>query len=152
LTLGADNRYGCLTNLIMQSKNPHVIVCDDDVELNSFIRNHFKLDGYETHQALSAKECIDKLAELGDTIDAITVNGKIASDRSAMLILNVKRTNKNVKIFVLADRGLSEDKVRIMDYGADDFAVKPMSMESLINKVNIKLLEAAKSAAASASV
>jgi DNA-binding response OmpR family regulator len=130
----------------MQNKAPHVIVCDDDAELNSFIRNHFKLDGYETHQALSAKECIDKLAELGDTIDAITVNGKIASDRSIMFILNVKRTNKNVKIFVLADRGLSEDKIRIMDYGADDFAVKPMSLESLINKVNFQLLEVTKSA------
>ena len=68
-----------------------------------------------------------------------------------MFILNVKRTNKNVKIFVLADRGLSEDKIRIMDYGADEFAVKPMSMESLINKVNIKLLEAAKSGAAASS-
>lgn len=133
----------------MQSKNPHVIVCDDDVELNSFIRNHFKLDGYETHQALSAQECLNILAELGDTIDAITVNGKIASDRSAMLILNAKRLNKNVKVFVLADKGLSGDKVRIMDYGADEFAVKPMSMESMISKVNMKLLEAAKSAASS---
>jgi DNA-binding response OmpR family regulator len=47
----------------------------------------------------------------------------------------------------LADRGLSEDKVRIMDYGADEFTVKPISMESLINKVNLQLLEAAKSAA-----
>lgn len=129
----------------MQNKILHVIVCDDDVELNSFIRSHFKLEGYETHQALSAKECIDKLAELGDTIDAITVNGKIASDRSAMLILNVKRVNKNVKVFVLADRNLSEEKTRIMDYGADEFAVKPLSMESLINKVNLTLLEAAKS-------
>jgi DNA-binding response OmpR family regulator len=129
----------------MQNKIPHVIVCDDDLELNSFIRNFFKLDGYETHQALSAQECIDKLAELGDIIDAITVDGKIASDRSVMLILNVKRMNKNVKVFVLADRGLSEDKTRIMDYGADEFAVKPISMESLINKVNMKLLEDAKS-------
>lgn len=130
----------------MQGKKPHVIVCDDDAELNSFIRNHFKLGGYETHQALSAKECIDKLAELGDTIDAITVDGKIASDRSVMLILNVKRMNKNVKVFVLADRSLSEEKTRIMDYGADEFAVKPLSMESLINKVNLTLLEGAKSA------
>jgi DNA-binding response OmpR family regulator len=56
-----------------------------------------------------------------------------------------------VKIFVLADRGLSEDKTRIMDYGADDFAVKPLSMESLINKVNIKLLEEAAKSAATAS-
>jgi DNA-binding response OmpR family regulator len=131
----------------MQNNTPHVIVCDDDAELNSFIRNHFKLDGYETHQALSAQECIDKLAELGDTIDAITVDGKIAADRSVMLILNVKRMNRKVKVFVLADRGLSEDKTRIMDYGADEFAVKPLSMESLINKVNLTLLEAAAAAA-----
>jgi DNA-binding response OmpR family regulator len=129
----------------MQNKTPHVIVCDDDAELNSFIRNFFKLDGYETHQALSAQECIDKLAKLGDIIDAITVDGKIASDRSVMLILKVKRLNKNVKVFVLADRSLSEDKTRMMDYGADEFAVKPLSMESLINKVNMKLLEDAKS-------
>jgi DNA-binding response OmpR family regulator len=130
----------------MQNNTPHVIVCDDDTELNSFIRSHFKLDGYKTHQALSAKECIDKLAELGDTIDAITVNGTIASDRSVMLILNVKRINKNVKVFVLADKDLSENKTRIIDYGADEFAVKPLSMESMINKVNLKLLLDAKSA------
>jgi two-component system OmpR family response regulator len=130
----------------MQNKTLHLIVCDNDAELNSFIRNFFKLDGYETHQALSAQECIDKLAELGDTIDVIIVDGKIASDRSAMLILNVKRMNKNVKVFILADRNLSEEKIRIMDYGADEFAVKPLSAESLINKVNLKLLEVAKSA------
>ena len=78
----------------MQNKTPHVIVCDDDAELNSFIRSFFKLDGYETDQASSAKECIDKLAELGHIIDAITVNGTIASDRSVMLILNVKRVKQ----------------------------------------------------------
>jgi DNA-binding response OmpR family regulator len=127
-----------------KNKIPHVIVCDDDAELNSFIRNFFKLDGYETHQALSAQECIDKLTELADTIDVIIVNGKIASDRSAMLILKVKRMNKKVKVFVLADRGLSEEKTRIMDYGADEFAVKPLSMESLINKIHANLLEHAK--------
>jgi DNA-binding response OmpR family regulator len=130
----------------LQNKTPHVIVCDNDAELNLFIRNFFKLEGYETHQALSAKECIDKLAELAYIIDAIIVDGKIASDRSAMLILNVKRMNKNVKVFVLADRSLSEEKTRIMDYGADEFAVKPLSMESLTKKVNLALLEAAKSA------
>ncbi len=95
---------------------------------------------------LSARECIDKLAKLGDIVDAIIVDWKIASDRSAMLILNVKRMNKNVKVLVLADRNLSEEKTRIMDYGADEFAVKPLSMESLIKKVNLTLLEAAKSA------
>jgi DNA-binding response OmpR family regulator len=62
------------------------------------------------------------------------VNGTIASDRSVMLILNIKRVNKNVKVFVLADRNLSEEKTRIMDYGADEFAVKPLSMKSRVIK------------------
>ena len=74
---------------------------------------------------------------------------EIASDRSVMLIVNARRINKNVKVFVLADKGLSEDKVRMMDYGADEFTVKPISMESLINKVNLQLIEAAKSAPSS---
>lgn len=51
----------------------------------------------------------------------------------------------------MADKGLSEDKIRMMDYGADDFAVKPISMESLINKVSMKLLEAAAVKAVSSS-
>ncbi|MFL6361123.1 MAG: response regulator [Nitrososphaeraceae archaeon] len=124
----------------MQNKIPHVIVCDADPELNLFMRCHFKLDGYETHQALSAKECIDTVGELSNIINAITVDRKIAAHRTVMLILNVRRMNRKVKVFVLADRGLSEDKTRIMDYGGDEFAVKPLSRESLINKVNLQLL------------
>jgi DNA-binding response OmpR family regulator len=130
-------------NLSMKNGTPHVIVCDDDAELNAFIRNYFKLDGFVTHQALSAEECIDKLSEMGDTIDAITANGKIASDRSIMLILNVKRLNKKAKIFVLADKALSEAKTRIMDYGADEFMTKPLSIETLVSKVNSALIQVA---------
>jgi len=66
-----------------------------------------------------------------------------------MLIVNVRRLNKNVKVFVLADRNLSEAKTRIMDYGADEFTVKPISMESIINKVNLQLLETARSISSS---
>jgi DNA-binding response OmpR family regulator len=77
------------------------------------------------------------------------VNRTIASDRSVMLILNVRRLNKNVKVFVLADKCLLEDKVRMMEYGADESSTKPISMESLINKANLNLLEAARSGVAS---
>ena len=126
-----------------ENKTPHIIVCDNLPDLNAYIRSAFMLNGYEAHQALSASECIDKLKELKDVVDAIVVNGKIAADRSVMLILNVRRMNMRVKVFVLADKTLSEEKTRIMDYGADAFAVKPISVETMINKVNSMLLESA---------
>jgi DNA-binding response OmpR family regulator len=37
----------------------------------------------------------------------------------------------------------------MMDYGANEFTVKPISMESIINKVNLQLLEAARSSSSS---
>ena len=101
------------------------------------------LNGYEAHPALSAAECIEKLQELGDVVDAVLINGKIAADRSVMLIQNIMRMHLKVKIFVLADKTLSEEKTRIMDYGADAFALKPISVETMVNKVNSMLLEAA---------
>lgn len=129
--------------LLNQNRILQVIVCDDDAELNSFMRSGFKLDGYDTHNAPSAEECINILEEKKGIIDAIVVDGKIASERSTMLILNSKRRYPNVKIFVLANRGLSEEKTRIMDYGADEFAVKPLSLDSVINKVDRMLLTSA---------
>jgi DNA-binding response OmpR family regulator len=49
-------------------------------------------------------------------------------------------TNQKIRLLVVADKSLSEEKVRIMDYGADDFALKPLSVESIVNKVNSLLL------------
>lgn len=126
-----------------KNNTPHIIVCDDFPDLNAYIRSAFMLNGYETHQALSAAECIDKLKELNGVVDAILVNGKIAADRSVMLIQNIMKMHLKVKIFVLADKTLSEEKTRIMDYGADAFALKPISVETMINKVNSMLLESA---------
>lgn len=45
--------------------------------------------------------------------------------------------------FVIADRYLEESKTRILDYGADEFVLKPISINSAVEKVNVLLLEGA---------
>ena len=50
-----------------------------------------------------------------------------------MLIMNVKKMNFNIKILVIGDE--NSDKTRILDYGADDFAVKPISPENTADKI-----------------
>jgi DNA-binding response OmpR family regulator len=61
------------------------------------------------------------------------VDGKIAANRGAMLIIKVKRINSSIKIMVLAED--ETDKTRVLEYGADEFATKPISAESVVNKV-----------------
>jgi DNA-binding response OmpR family regulator len=61
------------------------------------------------------------------------VDGKIAANRGAMLIIKVKRINSNIKIMVLAED--ETDKTRVLEYAADEFATKPISAESVVDKV-----------------
>jgi DNA-binding response OmpR family regulator len=71
-------------------------------------------------------------------VDIVFVDGKIAADRTAILIIKVKRINSNIRIMALAED--ENDKTRVLDYGADEFATKPISAETIVDKVSGMLL------------
>ncbi|MGI9010936.1 MAG: hypothetical protein ACR2F1_07100 [Nitrososphaeraceae archaeon] len=58
--------------------------------------------------------------------------GNIASDRNLILIINIKKINNNTKVFVIAEE--DSDKTRILGYGADEFGLKPMTPDNIVDK------------------
>lgn len=120
---------------------PKVIVADDDEDIGLSIRAALRLDGFEVWRTKSAEECLAKLEELQGNVDVFVINGSIASDRNASLILKIRRINPSAKILVIAERHQSEIKTRVMDYGADEFVLKPLSLDSVANKVTMLLSE-----------
>ncbi len=66
-------------------------------------------------------------------VDVVVTSSEIALDRNAMLIMNLKKMNLNIKILVVGDE--NTDKTRILDYGVDEFALKPLSPENAADKV-----------------
>jgi DNA-binding response OmpR family regulator len=93
----------------------------------------FGLKGFEVFKAFCTEECLNKVNELDGKVDIIFVDGIIAANRSAMLIIKVKRINPNIKMMVLAEN--ETDKTRVLEYGADEFATKPISAESVVDIV-----------------
>ncbi len=81
---------------------------------------------------------MNKVNELDGKVDIVFVDGKIAVDRSAMLIIKVKRINSNIKIMVLAED--ETDKTRVLEYGADDFTTKPIGVQTIVDRVYNMLL------------
>jgi DNA-binding response OmpR family regulator len=71
---------------------------------------------------------LNKLNELEGKID-----GKIAADRGAMLIVKIRRINPDIKTYVVADD--ETDKTRLLDYGADEFMTKPIGIEIIVYKM-----------------
>jgi DNA-binding response OmpR family regulator len=47
--------------------------------------------------------------------------------------MNIKKMNLNIKILVIGEE--NTDKTMILDYGADEFALKPLSPENTADKV-----------------
>ena len=115
-----------------------IIIVDENKDVVSILAGTFGLSGYEVHKSFSAEECLNKVNELDGRVDIVFVDGKIAADRAAILIIKVKRMNSNIKIMVLAEN--ETDKTRVLDYGADEFATKPISAETIVDKVSGVLL------------
>jgi two-component SAPR family response regulator len=66
------------------------IIADDDKDVNLILSATLKLKKFDVHKTYSAEECLDKLKELKGKVDVIFVNGKIAADRAAMLIVRLR--------------------------------------------------------------
>jgi DNA-binding response OmpR family regulator len=114
-----------------------ILVADDNKDVNIIIAATLVLKGYEVYKTYSAEECLRKLEELKGKVDVVILDGKIAADRGAMVIVKAKRTNLDIKILAVADN--ESEKTRVLDYGADGFATKPISVETIVDKVSALL-------------
>ncbi len=128
---------GSWLNII--NPKPRIILVDDNRDILSILAGNLALKGYEVYKAHSAEECLNKIKELDDTVDFVFIDGKIAADRGAALIIKVKKINQSFKIVVLAEE--KTDETRVLDYGAEEFITKPISAETIVDKVNSLLIK-----------
>ena len=114
-----------------------ILIADDNKDVNLLLSASLELKGYEAYKTYSADECLSKLDELEGKVDVLLLNGRIAADRGAMVIVKTKRINSDIKILAVADD--ESEKTRVLDYGADGFTTKPISVETIVNKTSALL-------------
>jgi DNA-binding response OmpR family regulator len=114
-----------------------ILIADDSKDVNILIAATLELKGYEVYKTYSANECISKLEELEEKVNVLLLNGAIAADRGAMVIVKANRINHDIKILAVADD--ESEKTRVLDYGADGFTTKPISVETIVNKISALL-------------
>jgi DNA-binding response OmpR family regulator len=111
-----------------------ILIADENKDVNILLAATLVLKGYEVYKTYSANECISKLEDLEGKVDALLLDGAIAADRGAMVIVNAKRISPNIKILAVAYD--ESEKTRVLDYGADGFTTKPISVETIVDKVS----------------
>lgn len=113
-------------------KKPNVLVIIENEYASTVLIGTLWMKGCDVYLAKSSDECLKKIKEL-ERVDVVVIGAEFALDRVTQLIINIKKINFDIKILVVGDE--NSDKTRIIDYGADEFALKPMSMENMADKV-----------------
>ena len=117
--------------------NGTILIVTDEIDMNTVLSGVFALNGFKCLKCTSAEEVLKTFDDYIDDVDSMLINGKIAADRGAMIIVKIKSKKSSVKIVVVSNNDSA--KTRVLDYGADDFILKPISAESLTNRVITQL-------------
>jgi two-component system, OmpR family, KDP operon response regulator KdpE len=102
-----------------------VLVIDDEVQIRRFLRAGFELDEFLVLEADSAEAGL-RMATLRP-LDLIVVDLGLPDADGADLVERI-RSWSAVPIIVLSVRSSEDEKVRLLELGADDYVVKPFGM------------------------
>ena len=110
-----------------------VLVVDDEVQIRRFLRTGFELDGFTVQEAETGAEAL-RSATLKPSDLVILDLG--LPDMDGADVLERLRAWSSVPLIVLSVRGNEDEKVRLLELGADDYVVKPFGMAELLARAH----------------
>lgn len=120
-----------------------VLLIDDEPKIRRFLRAGFELNGYEVLEAENAADAL-KVATFRPP-DIIILDLNLPDVHGADVLERI-RAWSNVPIIILSVVSYEEDKVRLLQAGADDYVVKPFGMAELLARSEAALRRYFKSA------
>ena len=113
----------------MNDTPPVVLIIDDDPQIRRFLRAGFDLEHFTVREEVTGQAGL-RAATLRQA-DLIVVDLNLPDMDGASIVERI-RTWSTVPIIVLSVRASDDDKVKLLECGADDYVVKPFSMVELV--------------------
>jgi two-component system KDP operon response regulator KdpE len=121
-----------------------VLLIDDEPKIRRFLRAGFELHGGFTVQ--EAENAAEGLRTATFNAPDLIILDLALPDRRGSEVLELIRSWSNVPIIVLSVESNEEEKVRLLELGADDYVVKPFGIAELIARSQAALRRYFKSA------
>ena len=109
--------------------SPHVLVVDDEPQIRRFLDIGYRAQGYRVSLAGNAAEALDVLA--GGDVDLLVLDLGLP-DRDGGDVLRELRGWSDLPVIVLTARFAEDEKVRLLDAGANDYVTKPFGVKELL--------------------
>jgi len=110
-----------------------VLVVEDDRKVAGFIEQGLREEGYAVDIARDGDEATT-LAHVND-YDAILLDLMLPKKNGLQVAMELRREGRRTPILMLTARDSTEDVVRGLDAGADDYLAKPFKFDELLARV-----------------
>ena len=111
-----------------------VLIVEDEQSISNFISMILTANGFDTIIVRSGEEALTMIAS--HCPDMIVLDLGLP-DMDGMEVLKSVRKWSNLPVVVVSARNHEHDKVEALDYGADDYLVKPFALEELSARLRV---------------
>jgi len=124
-----------------QAAKRRVLVVDDEENVTHLVSSALRFDGFETVTADNGDDALGKVAQYDPDLIVLDV---MMPGRDGLGVLQALRASgSQVPVIFLTARDTASDRVGGLRAGADDYVVKPFSIEELLARVHAVLRRSA---------
>lgn len=116
-------------NELPRPHTTHVLIAEDDVPLAHFLRRSLQGNKYEIDLAHDGEAALQGISRSSYALLILDLN--LPKIDGLEVISRVRPLAQNLSILVLTARHRLEDRISVLDAGADDCMVKPFSFQEL---------------------
>ena len=113
---------------------PVILVIDDEIQIRRFLRVSLEANGFRVHEAASGQDGLLQMTMLKPDIVILDLG---LPDMNGLDVLCRMREWSHTPVIVLSVRDADEDKIALLDAGADDYLTKPFSMGELLARLRM---------------
>jgi two component transcriptional regulator, winged helix family len=114
-----------------------ILVVEDEVNLNDIIVKKLKLEHYGVDSCFDGKEALDYI--FSAEYDVILLDIMLPKLDGFEVLKKIRNKNIKTPVLLLTARDGIEDRVQGLDFGADDYLVKPFAFDELLARIRVLL-------------
>ena len=114
-----------------------LVVAEDDPAVRNAVQRVLELEGYEVSVTKDGVAALDAI--LSNTPDAVVMDVMMPFSDGLSVCRELRRRANRTPILLLTARHENGDRVAGLDAGADDYLVKPFSVDELLARVRALL-------------
>ena len=114
--------------------NPHLLIVDDDERIRSLLQQFLVQSDYLVSTAENAKQAITLLSAI--EFDLIILDVMMPGQDGISFTAKLRNLKNNTPNLLLTARGETEDRIKGLEAGADDYLPKPFEPKELLLRIN----------------